>query len=87
MTGVVTVSIEPISVTVPVAVRITGVTRTKLYEAVRAGKVATYKVGRSRLIDVKSLREFMNNNLAAPPREPLRRPHRLKPRANTEVRP
>lgn len=77
---VVPVSIEPISVTVPDAIRITGVTRTKLYEAVREGRIATYKVGRSRLIDVKSLREFMNDNLVVPPREPVRRPHRLKQR-------
>lgn len=75
---VVSVVVEPISLTVPDAVKATGLTRTKLYEAVREGRIATYKVGRSRLIDVKSLREFMGRHVAVPPREPVRRAHRRK---------
>ncbi len=48
--------IEPFSVRIPVAVQLTGIGRSKLYELVAAGEVETVKVGASTLVTVASLR-------------------------------
>jgi excisionase family DNA binding protein len=51
---------EPISVKVPEAVRLTGLSRSRIYELMRSGDIAYAKVGSSTLILVESLRAFVN---------------------------
>ena len=50
---------EPISVKIPEAVRLTGLSRSRLYELMRSGDIAFAKVGSSTLILVDSLRRFI----------------------------
>jgi excisionase family DNA binding protein len=50
---------EPISVRVPEAVRLTGLSRSQLYVMMKAGQIEFVKVGASRLILVESLRAFI----------------------------
>lgn len=51
--------VEPISVRVPEAVRMTGLSRSRLYELMKSGDVEFVKVGSSTLILVDSLRSFI----------------------------
>jgi hypothetical protein len=53
-------SIEPISVRIPEAVRLTGMSRSRIYELMRSGDVEFAKVGSSTLIIVESLRRFVD---------------------------
>lgn len=53
--------LEPFSVRIPVAVQLTGIGRSKLYELVAAGEVETVKVGASTLVTVASLRNLIQN--------------------------
>jgi excisionase family DNA binding protein len=50
---------EPISVKVPEAVRLTGLSRSRIYELMRSGDIEFAKVGSSTLILVDSLRRFV----------------------------
>jgi len=50
---------EPISVRVPDAVRLTGLSRSRLYELLGSGDIEFVKVGASTLILVESLRQFI----------------------------
>ena len=50
---------EPISVRVPEAVRLTGLSRSRIYELMASGDIAFAKVGSSTLILVHSLRTFI----------------------------
>jgi excisionase family DNA binding protein len=50
---------EPISVRIPEAVRLTGLSRSRIYELMRSGDIAFAKVGSSTLVMVESLREFL----------------------------
>jgi excisionase family DNA binding protein len=50
---------DPITVTVTVALRLTGLGRTKLYELIAAGQVETVKVGRRRLVHLQSLERLV----------------------------
>lgn len=50
---------EPISVRVPEAIRLTGLSRSRLYELMKSGDVEFVKVGSSTLILVESLRSFI----------------------------
>ncbi len=54
-------SAEPISVRIPEAVRLTGLSRSRLYELMRSGDVEFVKVGSSTLILVGSLRRFIES--------------------------
>jgi len=58
-TGVPAHGAEPISVKVSEAVRMTGISRSRLYELMRGGDVEFAKVGSSTLIIVDSLRAFV----------------------------
>jgi excisionase family DNA binding protein len=58
-TGVPVDGAEPISVKVSEAVRMTGISRSRLYELMRDGEVEFAKVGSSTLIIVDSLRSFI----------------------------
>jgi len=49
-----------ISVKIPEAVRLTGLSRSPIYELMRSGDIEYAKVGSSTLILVDSLRSFVN---------------------------
>lgn len=51
--------LEPISVRIPVAVQLTGIGRSKLYQLIAAGEVETAKIGVSTLVTVASLRSLI----------------------------
>lgn len=51
----------PISVRVPGAVRMTGISRTKLYELIKAGDIEVIKLGAVTLIPVASLARFIES--------------------------
>lgn len=51
---------EPISVKIPDAVRLTGISRSRIYELMRNGEIEFAKVGSSTLIIVESLRRFID---------------------------
>jgi len=55
-------AIRPISVRVPVAVQMTGISRSKLYELIKEGAVQIVKVGASTLIPIESLQRFIDEN-------------------------
>ena len=50
---------ERITVTIPHALKAVGLGRTKLYELINNGEVETVRVGRRRLVVVKSLLELL----------------------------
>jgi excisionase family DNA binding protein len=51
--------LEPLTVRIAVAVQLTGIGRSKIYELIAAGKLDTVKVGVSTLITVASLRRLV----------------------------
>lgn len=51
--------LEPISVRIPEAVRLTGLSRSRVYELMGSGDIEFVKVGSSTLILVESLRTFI----------------------------
>jgi excisionase family DNA binding protein len=53
---------ERLSVRIPVAVELTGISRTKLYELIKTGQVRIIKVGAATLIPMESLRQFLDSN-------------------------
>lgn len=50
-----TVALEPISVRIADAIRLTGIRRSKLYELIASGDLETVKIGRCTLVPVASL--------------------------------
>lgn len=50
---------EPISVRIPEAVRLTGLSRSRIYELMKSGSIEHVKVGSSTLILFESLRGFV----------------------------
>lgn len=57
--------LEPLAVSVTDAVRISGLGRTSIYEAVGAGTLASLKIGARRLILLESLRAWLLSHEAA----------------------
>ena len=51
--------VEPISVRIPEACRLTGLSRSRLYELMKSRDIEFVKVGSSTLILVESLRSFI----------------------------
>ena len=51
--------IEPLTVRIPVAIHLTGIGRSKIYELIKAGRLDTVKVGASTLVTVASLRRLV----------------------------
>lgn len=51
--------LDAISVRIPEAVRLTGLSRSRIYELMRSGDIRFAKVGSSTLILVESLRQFI----------------------------
>ncbi|MFT5331005.1 MAG: excisionase family DNA binding protein [Parasphingorhabdus sp.] len=60
------IGIHPITVRIPMAVKMTGIGRSKLYEFIGAGEIETIKVGSSRLVLVSSLQEFIQRHRNSP---------------------
>lgn len=50
---------DPISVKIPEAVRLTGLSRSRIYELMKSGDIEFAKVGSSTLILVDGLRRFI----------------------------
>lgn len=57
---------EVISVRIPDAVRMTGLSRSKIYQLIAAGDLEIAKVGRSTLVLVTSLRMFIASRCKRP---------------------
>ncbi len=53
---------EPLMVRIPIAVQVTGIGRSKLYELIAAGEVDIVKVGSRTLIPVDSLKAFVQRS-------------------------
>ncbi|WP_439569950.1 helix-turn-helix domain-containing protein [Sphingopyxis sp.] len=58
--------IEPISVRVPDASRMTGLGRSTIYELIASGDIEAAKVGRATVIMVESIRNFLTANRMRP---------------------
>ena len=56
-------SIEPISVRIPTAVAMTGLSRSRIYELIASGEIQIAKDRRSTLIIVSSLRETVRRRI------------------------
>jgi excisionase family DNA binding protein len=59
---------DTITVKISVAVQITGIGRTKMYELINDGQIEVIKVGTATLIPVDSLRRFLDGLRQKPPR-------------------
>ncbi|HEX4105800.1 MAG TPA: helix-turn-helix domain-containing protein [Rhizomicrobium sp.] len=57
---------ERVTCTVPEALRVTGLGRTKLYELIGQGSLRTFKIGRRRLIVVESLLALVPSDSTSP---------------------
>lgn len=53
-------SLQPITVRIRDACRMTGIGRSKFYELIGAGEIETVKVGRVRLVPVAGLTAFLD---------------------------
>ena len=53
-------TIDPVTVTVPAAIRLSGIGRTKLYELIAKREIQSIRVGTRRLINFASLKAFLN---------------------------
>jgi len=51
-------ALQPLTVRVATAVRITGLSRSRIYELIQSGDLETIKVGRATLIQFRSLRNL-----------------------------
>jgi excisionase family DNA binding protein len=50
---------EPISVRIAVAVKLTGIARSTLYELIKSGEIETVKIGRSTYIPYRCLKKLV----------------------------
>ena len=53
--------IEPLTVRISTAVRITGLSRSRIYELIQSGDLDTTKVGRATLVQYQSLKRLTAN--------------------------
>ena len=60
-------ALEPISVKIPEAVRLTGLSGSRIYELMKSGDIEFAKVGSSTLILVESLRAFVGAHRSSSP--------------------
>ena len=56
--------LEPLTVRISMAVRLTGLGRSKLYELIKSGEIETIKVGAATLVTMSSLRRLLGRRLA-----------------------
>jgi excisionase family DNA binding protein len=54
--------IAPLSVRIPIAVKMTGIGRSKLYELIQEGAIDVVKIGSATLIPVESLQRLLERN-------------------------
>jgi excisionase family DNA binding protein len=52
--------VEPLSVDIPGACRLTGLGRSKIYELLGNGEIRSLKVGRRRIITLAAIRNFLD---------------------------
>ncbi|BAE49291.1 helix-turn-helix transcriptional regulator [Paramagnetospirillum magneticum] len=52
--------LDPITLTVPAALRASGLGRTKFYELIAAEKIKTIKIGSRRLVVYSSLKDLLS---------------------------
>ena len=62
--GATALLIEPLTVRIPVAVQLTGIGRSKLYELIKSGDVETVKIGTATLVTMASLRRLVERGSA-----------------------
>ena len=53
------VNMTPISVTIPDAVKLSGMSRTRLYDALQRGEITAKKAGRRTLIPFADLQDYL----------------------------
>lgn len=53
--------IEPLTVRISTAVRITGLSRSRIYELIQTGELEVTKVGRATLVQYRSLKLLTDN--------------------------
>jgi excisionase family DNA binding protein len=58
--------IELISVRIPEAVRMTGLSRSRIYQLIASGEIEAAKVGRATVVLVASLKTFLRANRKQP---------------------
>src|SRR3546814_2861019 len=58
--------VDPISVRVHEAVRMTGLSKSKIYQLIASGDIEAAKVGRATVVFVASLTEFLRSNRKRP---------------------
>ena len=78
--------IEPqdrLTVRVPIAMEMLGIGKTKIFELIASGEIETIRVGKSRLIVVQGLRDFIARQSASVPvAAPTPRRRRGRPRTS-----
>lgn len=52
-------ALEPLTVRVSLAVRLSGLSRSRIYELIQSGDLETHKVGRTTLIPYRSLKHLV----------------------------
>jgi len=62
--GQLTPQLEPLTVRIPEALRLTGIGRSKLYELIKSGDVETVKIGTATLVTMASLRRLVERGSA-----------------------
>ncbi|XHS02413.1 hypothetical protein ACFB49_40240 [Sphingomonas sp. DBB INV C78] len=53
---------DPVTVRIPEACRLTGIGRSKLYELIQAGEIPIVKIGSMTLVPVESLRALIDRH-------------------------
>jgi excisionase family DNA binding protein len=51
--------LDPLSVRIPTAVKLTGISRSRIYELIQSGDLETVKIGRSTLIPFRCLKALV----------------------------
>jgi hypothetical protein len=54
--------LEPLTVRIPIAVQLTGLSRSKIYELIGDGEIAVVKIGASTLVTMASLRDLISRH-------------------------
>lgn len=56
---------ERLTVRIPTAMAMLGLSRSKFYDLMDGGEVATIKVGRARLVVLQSLQDYVTKHMAS----------------------
>jgi excisionase family DNA binding protein len=56
--------LDPVTISVPTALKLSGLGRTKLYELITSKQIRSVRVGARRLIDFASLKAFLTSQEA-----------------------